>query len=76
MMPINSHEFVYIPNQRFLLDKMTWKVLLSTIPWYNIGKQKTQNFVLYVWSLTLLTYLSGNFIKHKPLISEEFSMML
>ena len=72
MMPINSHEFVYIPNQRFLLDKMTWK---STSE-YNIGKQKTQNFVLYVWSLTLLTYLSGNFIKHKPLISEEFSMML
>ena len=42
MMPINSHEFVYIPNQRFLLDKMTWK---STSE-YNIGKQKTQNFVL------------------------------
>ena len=53
MMPINSHEFVYIPNQRFLLDKMTWK---STSE-YNIGKQKTQNFMLYVWSLTLLTYL-------------------
>ena len=50
MMPINSHEFVYIPNQRFLLDKMTWKVLLSTT---YVGKQKTQNFVLYVWSLTL-----------------------
>ena len=54
------------------VDKMTWQSASE----YNIGKQKTQHFVLYVWSLTLLTYLSGNFIKHKPLIFEEFSMML
>ena len=51
MMPINSHESVYIPNQRFLLDKMTWK---SASEYNNIGKQKTQNFVLLYGPLPYL----------------------